>query len=101
MHSSVTVMGREFPFRQIVSEPEPGRVILETNMDTGQYSKFIFEPLNGGKQTRITISSEFPVSPGFTGVIDRLTTAPMARKMFTKELQNLADYVANKAASRS
>jgi hypothetical protein len=101
LHSSVTVMGREFPFRQIVSEPEPGRVIVETDLDTGQYTRFIFEPLNSGRQTRVTIASEFPPSSGFIGVMERFTKAPMVRKMFTKELQNLADYVANKVSTRS
>ena len=93
LHSSVSVMGREFPFRQMVTEPEPGRVIVETDLDTGQYSTFTFDALNGGKQTRVTISSEFPLSKGLMGVMERLTKASMARKMFARELQNLAAYV--------
>jgi hypothetical protein len=101
LHSSVTVMGREFPFRQIVSEPQLGRVIVETDLDTGQYTKFIFEPLNDGQQTRVTIASEFPPTPGLMGVMERFTKAPIVRKMFTKELQNLATYVANKAPTRA
>lgn len=101
LHSSVTVWGRDFPFRQAVTEPEPGRVIVETDIDTGQYTTFTFEPLDGGRQTRVTISSEFPVSKGLTGVIERMTKASMARTMFQKELQNLADYVREVAVSGS
>ncbi len=97
----VTVMGRKFPFHQAITEPEPGRVILETDIETGQYSRFTLEPLNGGRQTRVTIESATPASPGLMGFIERLTQPPMSRRMFTQELQNLDDYMNANAAVKS
>lgn len=91
----VTVMGRKFPFHQAITEPEKGRVILETDIETGQYSRFTLEPLSGG-QTRVTIDSATPASLGLMGFIEKLTQPPMQRRMFAQELENLADYVARK-----
>src|SRR6266851_1594433 len=53
--SHVKMFGRTTSYHQEVSEPEPGRVLVEKDMDTGQYSKFTLDPLNAGKQTRVTI----------------------------------------------
>src|SRR5258708_38559423 len=62
VRGSVKLLGKEFPFHQLVSEPEPGRVLLETDTETGQWTRFTFEPINGGTQTRLIIASEFPPS---------------------------------------
>ncbi len=90
----VKVMGRSFPLHHLVSEPEPGRVLQESDLDKpGEYTRFIFEPLDGGAQTRVTIATEFVPSPGLTGLLERLTKPGMARKMYQQELRNLAEYV--------
>ena len=87
------VWGTEFKYHQIVSEPEPGRVLVETDLETGQFTKFIFEPLNGGTQTRLTIASEFPASQGFKGFMEKLMQPPVARGIYMKEMANIAQYV--------
>lgn len=93
------VYGWKYEYHQIVSEPEPGRLLVETDMHTGQYSKFTFEPLDGGKRTRVTITSETPRSAGITGFIEGLTQPPVARWIYQKELRNLADYARAKSGS--
>ncbi len=80
-------------YRQIVSEPEPGRILVEKDMHSDQLTRFIFEPLNEGEQTRITIASQFPIEPGIMGLMQRLTQAPIARRMYRRELNNLAKYL--------
>ncbi len=93
LQTSMTVMGQDFHYHQIVSEPEPGRVLVETDLDTGQWSSFTLEPLGDGSQTRVTITSEFPASPGFKGIMERLFTPRFTRPIFMQELRNLNDYV--------
>jgi hypothetical protein len=100
IRTSVTMWGNEYPFRSIVSEPEPGRLLVETDTETGQYTNFVFEPLNGGRQTRVTFASEFPVVKGLMGVIQRLSMPSIVRKMYIKELHNLAEYVQVQAPVR-
>ena len=99
VRASVKVMGRVFPVHHLVSEPEPGRVLQESDLDKpGEFTQFTFEPVNGGAQTRVTIATEFVPSPGLMGVMERLTKPGMARKMYRQELSNLAAYVDERKA---
>lgn len=87
------MLGKEYTYHQAVTEPEPGRVIMETDIETGQYTTFTFEPLNGGKQTRMTIASEFPRKPGLVGLLEARMSPPIVRNLYLKELKNVAAYV--------
>ncbi|MSP14596.1 MAG: SRPBCC family protein [Chloroflexi bacterium] len=101
VRGSVKVFGTEYPFHQQVSEPEPGRVVQETDIDTGQYTTFTFEPLNGGTQTRVTIASEFPPSPGLMGWMERLVKPGVTQNIYKQELRQLAEYVYRSGAAVS
>ena len=102
IRTSVKVMGRVTPVHHLVSEPEPGRVLQENDLDKpGEFTRFFFEPLNGGAQTRVTIVTEFVPSPGLMGFMERLSKPSVARKMYRQELRNLAGYVAVRAAERA
>jgi hypothetical protein len=94
VRGSIKVMGKVFPLHHLVSEPELGRVLQESDLDKpGEFTQFRFEPVNGGAQTRVTIATEFVPSPGMMGVLERLTKPGMARKMYRQELNNLAEYI--------
>lgn len=99
VRGSLKVFGQEYSFHQKVTEPEPGRVLVETDIDTGQYTSFTFEPLNGGRQTRVTIASDFPPSRGFVGFMEKFTKPAVVRNIYNKELRQLADYLRAKAAA--
>jgi hypothetical protein len=99
IRGSVTVLGQEHPFHQLVSEPQPGHVLIETDLVTGQVTRFTFEPLNGSGLTRVTIASEFPASRGFVGLLERLTRPIVARDIYREELRQLASYMHRKLAS--
>ena len=90
LRGNVKVWGRVVPFHHEVSEPQPGRVLQERDPDSGQTTRFVLEPLNGGASTRVTIRSDFPPSAGFMGFMERLTLPPVARDMYRAELHNLA-----------
>ena len=93
----VTVMGHTDTYHQLVTEPEQGRVLVETDIDTGQFSSFTLDPLNGGTQTRVTIHCEIPAQPGLMGLISQLFNPPVMRNLFKTELNNVAEYVRHKA----
>ncbi|MEO8608623.1 MAG: SRPBCC family protein [Chloroflexota bacterium] len=97
MFVDMKVYGQEFHYHQVVTEPEPGRTIVETEVETGQFSRFTFEPVNGGKQTKVTIFSEFPVSPGLKGLVEKLFQPSMAARMYLEELHILDHYVRGQA----
>jgi hypothetical protein len=96
IRANVMVFGRVTPLHSLVSEPEPGRVLVETDIETGQYTTFTIERLNAGNQSRVTIASEFPRPAGFTGFMTALTLPRITRKMYKQELRQLADYVRSK-----
>ncbi len=93
IRGNVRVYGGDHPFHHVVSEPEPGHVLMETDVETGQYTTFTFEPVNGGSQSLVTIASEFPLPGGFAGFMTRLMMPAVVRKMYKQELQQLADYM--------
>lgn len=89
---SVQVYGTNYPFHLIVTEPESGRVLVETDIETQQVTTFTLQPLTYGR-TRVTIASDFPVSPGFAGFMERLVKPGVTRRIYKAELEQLAAYV--------
>jgi hypothetical protein len=87
------VFGNKKTYHLAVTEPEPGRLLVETDYLTGERTHFIMEPLPNGRQTKVTIDSKFNVSPGFAGKIERFITPLVTGYFFKKELGNLAAYL--------
>ena len=65
---SMRLLGRTQHFRATVSEPQPGRVLVETNED-GTVTSFTVDPQPGG-QCRVTIVTETTVREGIPGKIE-------------------------------
>lgn len=87
------VLGVEKVYHMVVSEPTPGRVLVETDAEAGVTTTFTVEPIDGGVRSRVTIATESTPAPGMGGVLERLMNPPIARRIYRKELQNLAAYV--------
>lgn len=87
------VMGVERVFRMEVTEPEPGRVLVETDHVAGVVTTFTVDGLNEGKQSRVTIASDSRPSAGLAGWMEKRISPPITRRIYKKELQQLADYV--------
>lgn len=89
--AGLKLMGQTQNFRMRVTEPEPGRVMAETDLDTGLVTKFIVEPRDNG-QSEVTIATTFEPSPGLKGWFERMTAPGFMRRIYRKELQQLDDY---------
>lgn len=88
---SMNLLGRKQSFRAAVTEPEPGRVLVETNLDSnGAVTTFTVNPGSAPADSHVTISTELPVSPGFRGFLERKLSSLWLRPIYVKELQNLA-----------
>jgi hypothetical protein len=90
--ASLKMMGQDQIFRMRVTEPEPGRVIAETDLDTGLVTKFIVEP-RGRDQSEVTIATTFRPRPGLKGWLERLVVPGYLRRVYRVELQQLDEYV--------
>lgn len=89
--------GNEQSFYQHVSEPEPGRVLVEQDIDSLRHeaSTFTVLPVEQGRKAQVTIATTMNASPGLTGVIERAIVPPALRRIYREELQ-LLESVAQK-----
>ena len=87
----MSVFGRKQTFRAAITEPEPGRVLVETSLDhNGTVTTFTVSPADAPADSRVTISTELPVRTGLLGRIERTLSTLLLRPIYVKELENLA-----------
>jgi hypothetical protein len=91
--ADMKVFGQKSSFRFEVSEPDPGRVLVEANLDGSVITAFYVEPESGGRQSHVTFDSEFyfPNNPG--GWLLRWLMIPMIHRMYQEELGILNRYM--------
>lgn len=83
------VLGSVQSFRATVSEPEPGRRLVETT-DTGYVTTFLVEPL-GPQQARVTLHTAAPGKTGWLGRIEFALTRRLLEPVYRRELALLAE----------
>jgi hypothetical protein len=85
------VLGIEQAFYHRVSEPEPGRVLVEQDIDSVQniITTFVVDPLENGQKAHVEISTTMNASVGLTGVVERIVVPLINSRLYRKELQLL------------
>jgi Polyketide cyclase / dehydrase and lipid transport len=84
------VFGRVMTFPAEVSEPHPGRVLVERNFgDRPSVTTFTVDRLDAAR-SRVTISTELPVRRGILGRVERFLTRRLLEPIYTAELAKLA-----------
>jgi len=87
------VYGTKRVFKQVVSEPEPGRVLVETDAKAGVATSFIVEPIGDGNQSKVTIDTKSRLSPGVQGFVERIFNPLIIGRIYRQELELLDQYV--------
>ena len=95
-HTTITVMGMTTNYHMVVTEPEPGRVLTETDTKLGTTTSFIVDPLESGKKSRVTITTGWTPKSGIMGWIEKLSVPGVMRKIYGAELKLVQEYVQNK-----
>ena len=90
------MLGREQSFRATVTEPEPGRVLVETN-DTGYVTTFTVDPMPGNRGARVTIATELAGRSGLLASLEAWLTARLLRPVYVRELELLAEVAARES----
>jgi hypothetical protein len=86
----VTVLGRKTAFRAEVSEPEPGRVLVERNVaGSDSVTTFIVEPGAHPNEAVVTIKTDLRDRGGLGGAIEKFVTKRVLRPMYDEELRRL------------
>ncbi|HZP47201.1 MAG TPA: SRPBCC family protein [Vicinamibacterales bacterium] len=98
----VTVLGQTQHFIALVTEPEPGRVLVEKNVEpTESVTTFVVDPDSGGRAANVTIRTELSSRRGLAGRVERYMTAKVLQSMYLAELNTLAERAALTAPSSS
>lgn len=84
------LMGRVQSFHSAITEPKPGRVLVETDMNTGAATTFNVEPRLNGQQAFVTITTTVNVPNGPLGKLQGWLTSLLLRPIYLKELDQLA-----------
>ncbi|HEY7036823.1 MAG TPA: SRPBCC family protein [Thermomicrobiales bacterium] len=88
---NVKTAGRNRHFRVQVAEPEPGRVLTETDTESTLVTRFTVDPDAAG--SRVRIETTWQGAGGFGGLMERLFAPRMMQKLFADELDRLDRYV--------
>lgn len=89
------LMGTLREFRAVITEPEPGRVLVETNDGGGAVTKFVVDPRNGGQAAVVTISTSVVIRDGILGKLEGWMTTNLLHPIYVKELEQLNMVAAN------
>ncbi len=83
------VLGATRTVRGEVTEPEPGRRVVETYPESGTRTTFLVEPVVDGRATHVTISPRYE-NGGLPGWVEWLLVPGLLRRIYRAELANLA-----------
>ena len=83
------VWGATRTMRAAITEPEPGRVLVEADRDSETVSTFIVDPAPGGQGVRVTIMTDLAVPAGLRGLVERALSPRLLRRIYAAELEKL------------
>ena len=89
-----TAGGRTRDFRMTVAEPEPGRVMTESDANSTSITTWTVIPHNSGTCT-VRISTTWQGAGGIGGFFERLFAPPVLRRIYADELSRLNTYAAS------
>ncbi len=76
--------------RSRVTEPEPGRVLIETDLDRGFVTTFTVDPIDP-TSARVQFATAVPAKSGILGAIEKMVTTAFLRRVYEIELAQLDD----------
>ena len=90
---TMRVLGQTRLLHARVTEPEPGRMLMETLEETGAVSTFTVVAL-GADRARITIATMLQRGGGLRGAVERWLTRRVLPAVYREELERLRRYLA-------
>ena len=93
----VTAGGRTREYHMTVAEPEPGRVMTETDSGSTLVTTWTVTPRENGTST-VRISTTWQGAGGIGGFFERLFAPSAAGRMYADELQRLDAYARERQA---
>lgn len=97
IHFTMKGLGTRTLMRGEVTEPEPGRVLVESYPETGTATRFVVDPIDAGT-CRVTFETEYQAR-GLRGVIEALLVPRFLAKVYAAELKQLAAHAVARTRS--
>ena len=91
----VTAGGRTREFRVTVAEPEPGRVMTETDANSSSVTTFTVTP--DGDRSLVRIATTWDGAKGIGGFFERLFAPRVMKGIYADELERLDAYARERA----
>jgi hypothetical protein len=91
----VTAGGRTRAYRMEVAEPEPGRVMTESDTESSLVTTWRIDP--EGQGSRVKISTGWQGAGGIGGFFERLFAPRVMRGIYEDELERLNEYAQSQA----
>ena len=83
------VLGVDRWIRARITEPEPGRVLVESGLDGNDVvTTFTVDPLDGGQRAAVRFDTVW-TEPGLAGWVQRLVAPLVLRWLYAEEMANL------------
>jgi hypothetical protein len=86
----ITAGGRTRSYRMQVSEPTPGRTLVET--DTGSSLVTTFNVTPQGDKSLVSVTTSWDGASGIGGVFERTFAPPAVRRLYVEALDRLNTY---------
>ena len=75
--------------RAEITEPTPGQVLVETDLESGARTTFRVTAEGGGEMCKVEIDTEWDAK-GFRGWVERMTAPRLLQRIYAEELAKLA-----------
>ena len=82
-----------------MTEPEPGRVLVEHYADDS-ITSFTVEPHDDGRKTSVTIATDLQIREGALGTLQARLATRLLRPLYLKELDQLNAAVSQSVMNR-
>jgi len=89
--------GRSRSFRMQVAEPQPGRVLTESDLNSSMVTTFTVTP--DGDHSRVRIETIWQGAGGIGGFFERLFAPRVLRRLYADELERLDRYAREQASA--
>jgi uncharacterized protein YndB with AHSA1/START domain len=86
IHFTMRLLGQTKQFHARITEPEPGRLLVETDINTDIPTSFRVEPVGDGSLTRVTIATELKEQ----NVVESFIAKRLLQKVYRRELALVA-----------
>lgn len=95
---TVTAGSRSRNYRMRVDEPEPGRVLTESDTTSSLVTTWTVTP--EGDKSRVRIETRWEGAKGVAGFFERLFAPPSLRRIYQDELRRLDRYAREQVGQR-